>query len=123
MSCGDVCIHHKEPSLMQKCIFFTLNTGCLHFQVKDLLSATSIGNPYSFSLFDQLLIMNFCKVLCCHIILVVPIFTTYVTRLPNMLAHPVLLFVLDFIALLDNYTAETGEQEVVTKEEFKENVR
>ena len=67
--------------------------------------------------------MNFCKVLCCHIILVVPIFTTYVTKLPNMLAHPVLLSVLDFIALLDNYTAETGEQEVVTKEEFKENVR
>jgi len=29
---------------------------------------------------------------------------------------------LDFIALLDNYTMETGEQEVVTKEEFKENV-
>ncbi|KAF6020416.1 hypothetical protein EB796_021278 [Bugula neritina] len=27
-----------------------------------------------------------------------------------------------FIALLDNYTMETGEQEVVTKEEFKENV-
>ena len=28
-----------------------------------------------------------------------------------------------FIALFDNYTQELGEQEVVTREEFKENVQ
>ena len=34
-----------------------------------------------------------------------------------------MLGVAAFIALFDNYTQELGEQEVVTREEFKENVQ